>query len=263
MFSDNAAEAGTYIFEETAELSKIFKIHSTGSGINYVNDYDKLVFGNDKSDKENLATFTLSQVESYPLTISEAGMATLCLPFNVMLPEGMTAYDFASTNVMEEGEGAYICSMQSIAGSGNTLKAGTPVIVKAEPGDYTLRIMSDRWPMSSLPGSLLRGNFTKKELVQGTDVKKFILMNEDQGLGFYRMQDKGTIGANKCWMEWTTPEGQAEARSFHIRFEQGETGIANVESQPTEQYIYNLAGQRLSVPQKGINIIGNKKVIIK
>lgn len=265
MFSDNAAEAGAYIFEETAELSKIFKIRSTGSGINYVNDYDKLVFGNDNSTKDNLATFTLSQVESYPLTVSSAGMATLCLPFNVMLPAGsMTAYDFASTNVMEEGEGAYICIMQSIAGSGNTLKAGTPVIVKAEPGDYDLKItMEGSGAKTSLPGSLLRGNFVKQELVQGTDVKKFILTNGDKGLGFYRMQESGTIGANKCWMEWTTPEGQAEARSFRIRFEQGETGIANVESQPTGQYIYNLAGQRLSVPQKGINIIGNKKVIIK
>lgn len=265
MFSDNAAEAGAYIFEETAELSKIFKIRSTGSGINYVNDYDKLVFGNDNSTKDNLATFTLSQVESYPLTVSSAGMATLCLPFNVMLPAGsMTAYDFASTNVMEEGEGAYICIMQSIAGSGNTLKAGTPVIVKAEPGSYDLKItMEGSGAKTSLPGSLLRGNFVKQELVQGTDVKKFILTNGDKGLGFYRMQESGTIGANKCWMEWTTPEGQAEARSFRIRFEQGETGIANVESQPTGQYIYNLAGQRLSVPQKGINIIGNKKVIVK
>ncbi len=264
MFSDNAAEAGTYIFEETEELSEIFKIHSTGSGINYVNDYDKLVFGNDKSDKENLATFTITSVTEYTLNVSSACMATLCLPFNVVLPPSMTAYDFASTDVMEEGEGAYICIMQSIAGGGNTLKAGTPVIVKAEPGSYILRItMSDKWPISSLPGSLLRGNFMKKELVQGTDVKKFILTNGDKGLGFYRMQDKGTIGANKCWMEWTTPEGQAEARSFRIRFEQGETGIANVESQPTGQCIYNLAGQRLSVPQKGINIIGNKKVIVK
>ncbi|MBQ2969756.1 MAG: alpha-N-acetylglucosaminidase [Bacteroidaceae bacterium] len=264
MFSDNAAEAGTYIFEETT-TADLFKLKSTGTGINYVNDYDKLVFGNDKSDKENLATFTLSQVESYTLTVSSAGMATLCLPFNVMLPAGsMTAYDFASTNVMEEGEGAYICIMQSIAGSGNTLKAGTPVIVKAEPGNYDLKItMEGSGAKTSLPGSLLRGNFMKKELVQGTDVKKFILTNGDKGLGFYRMQESGTIGANKCWMEWTTPEGQAEARSFRIRFEQGETGIANVESQPTGQYIYNLAGQRLSVPQKGINIIGNKKVIVK
>lgn len=259
MFSDNAAEAGTYIFEETT-TADLFKLKSTGSGINYVNDYDKLVFGNDESDKENLATFTLSQVESYHLTVSSAGMATLCLPFNVMLPAGMTAYDFASTNVMEEGEGAYICIMQSIAGSGNTLKAGTPVIVKAEPGNYDLKItMEGSGAKTSLPGSLLRGNFVKQELVQGTDVKKFILTNGDKGLGFYRMQDSGTIGANKCWMEWTTPEGQAEARSFHIRFEQGETGIANVESQPTEQYTYNLAGQRLSVPKRESTSLATRK----
>ena len=268
MFSDNAGEAGVYLIEETGTDTGIFKMRGTGSGINYVNDYDKLVFGNDKSDKENLATFTLSQVESYPLTVSPAGMATLCLPFNVMIPEGMTAYDFASTNVMEGEQGVYTCSMQSIAASGNTLKAGTPVIVKAEPGDYTLRItMSDRWPISSLPGSLLRGNFTKQELVQGTDVKKFILTNGDKGVGFYRMQDRGTIGANKCWMEWTTPAGQAEARSFVFSFNE-ETGINDVISSGQSQdnashLIYNMAGQRLNAPQKGLNIVGGKKVIIK
>ena len=268
MFSDNAGEAGVYLIEETGTDTGIFKMRGTGSGINYVNDYDKLVFGNDNSGKDNLATFTLSQVESYPLTVSPAGMATLCLPFNVMLPEGMTAYDFASTNVMEEGEGAYICIMQSIAGSGNTLKAGTPVIVKAEPGDYTLRItMSDRWPIESLPGSLLRGNFVKQDLVQGTDAKKFILTNGDNGVGFYRMQDKGgTIGANKCWMEWTTPSGQAEARSFVFSFDE-ETGINDVISSGQSQdnaslLIYNMAGQRLNAPQKGLNIIGGKRVIV-
>ena len=267
MFSDNAAEAGTYIFEETT-TADLFKLKSTSDGINYVNDYDKLVFGNDNSGKENLATFTLSEVNSYPLTISKAGMATLCLPFNVMIPEGMTAYDFASTNVMEGKPGVYTCYMQSIAASGNTLKAGTPVIVRAEPGDYTLRItMSDRWPISSLPGSLLRGNFTKQELVQGTDVKKFILTNGDNGVGFYRMQDKGTIGANKCWMEWTTPAGQAEARSFVFSFNE-ETGINDVISSGQSQdnashLIYNMAGQRLNAPQKGLNIVGGKKVIIK
>ena len=267
MFSDNADEAGAYLIEETGTDTGIFKMRSTGSGINYVNDYDKLVFGNDKSDKENLATFTFSKVESYPFTVTEAGLATLCLPFNVVLPEGMTAYDFANTNMREGEEGAYTCSMQPIAIFGNTLKAGTPVIVKAEARDYTLSItMSDNGAKTSLPGSLLRGNFMKQELVQGTDVKKFILMNKDQGLGFYRMQASGTIGANKCWMEWTTPAGQAEARSFVFSFDE-ETGIDDVISSGQSQdnashLIYNMAGQRLNAPQKGLNIIGGKRVIV-
>ena len=261
MFSDNAAEAGTYIFEETTTVD-LFKLKSTGSGINYVNDYDKLVFGNDKSDKENLATFTLSQVKSYPLTISEAGMATLCLPFNVMLPEGMTAYDFASTDVMEGEQGVYTCSMQPIAASGNTLKAGTPVIVKAEPGDYTLRItMSDRWPISSLPGSLLRGNFTKQELVQGTDVKKFILMNEGQGLGFYRMQSTASIEANSCWVEWALPAEMADVQLIALDRHDTTTIEALLPATSSRQVIYNLVGQRLAAPRRGINIINGVKVL--
>ena len=269
MFSDNAGEAGVYLIEETGTDTGIFKMRGTGSGINYVNDYDKLVFGNDKSDKENLATFTFSEVVSYLFTVTGAGLATLCLPFNVMLPEGMTAYDMALANVNEGSEGVYTCSMQSIAASGNTLKAGTPVIVKAEPGDYTLRItMSDRWPISSLPGSLLRGNFVKQELPQGqgNDPKKFIFADGDYGVGFYRMQDSGTMDANKCWVEWTTLAGQAEAHAFVLSFND-ETGIGDVISggQPEDSashLIYNMAGQRLYAPQKGLNIIGSRKVVV-
>ena len=39
--------------------------------------------------------------------------------------------------------------------------------------------------------------------------------------------------------------------------------IQGVEAQDKVQVIYNLAGQRLSKPQKGINIINGKKVLIK
>ena len=80
------------------------------------------------------------------------------------------------------------------------------------------------------------------------------------------MDAEGTIGANKCWMEWAMP-AEANVRSFAIRFGGGETtDIEEVEmepARPVQQGIYNLAGQRLEVPQKGINIINGKKVVIK
>ena len=268
MFSDNADEAGAYLIEETGTDTDIFKMRSTGSGINYVNDYDNLVFGNDNPTKENLATFTFSKAESYPFSVSPAGLATLCLPFNVTMPENMTAYDMTAANIDGGSEGVYTCCMQGIATAGETLKKGTPVIIKANEGSYNLTItMSDKDAKTSLAGSLLRGNFVKQDLVQGSNVKKFILTNGDNGVGFYRMQDKGTIRANKCWMEWTTPAGQAEARSFVFSFDE-ETGINDVISSGQSQdnashLIYNMAGQRLNAPQKGLNIIGSKKVIIK
>ena len=84
-----------------------------------------------------------------------------------------------------------------------------------------------------------------------------------QGMGFYRMQASGTIGANKCWMEWTTPEGKPEARAIRLRFE-GATDITyGQKDEPKEMPVFNLAGQRLNALHKGINIVGNRKVILR
>ena len=40
-------------------------------------------------------------------------------------------------------------------------------------------------------------------------------------------------------------------------------GIANVSGNAVKQTIYNIQGQRLNAPQKGMNIINGKKVFIK
>lgn len=267
MFSDNADEAGAYIIEETGTDTGIFKICSTGSGINYLNDYDKLVFGNDNSNKENLATFTITEATSYPLTITSAGFATLCLPFNVVIPEGMLAYDLSVENIASgDTEDEYIATMKVVAKASETLKKGTPVIIKANEGSYSLPItMSDNGAKTSLAGSLLRGNFVKQNLTQDSATKKYIFANGTNGIGFYLMNESGTIGANKCWMEWTVPAGQAEARSFIISFDNatGISDIITVTKESRKALIYNIGGQRLNKPQKGLNIIGKKKVIIK
>ena len=267
MFSDNADEAGTYLIEQTS-TDGIFRIRSTGEGINYVNDYDNLVFGNDKSTKENLSTFSIIEATTFPFTVSSAGIAPLCLPFNVVVPDGMYAYDMTSANVIEGSEGVYTCNMQVIASQGETLKKGTPVIVKAGQGNYNLSIsILDNNAKTSLPGSMLRGNFLKQGLAQSNSPQKFILSNGDNGVGFYRMQESSLMEANKCWMEWSTPLGQADARAFVFSFN-NETGIDDLISNDQTQdnashLIYNIGGQRLNALQKGLNIIGNKKVIVE
>ncbi len=266
MFSDNADEAGAYIIEETGTDTGIFNICSTADGINYLNDYDKLVFGNDKSNKENLATFTITEATSYPLTITSAGYATLCLPFNVVMPEGMYAYDLSVENIASgDVEGKYNATMKVVAKAGEILKKGTPVIIKAEEGSYSLPItMSDNGAKTSLAGSLLRGNFVKQDLTQGYTTKKYIFANGANGVGFYLMKKSSDpIGANKCWMEWTVPAGQAEVRSFVISFDDA-TGISDIIPETKENrthLIYNISGQRLNKPQKGLNIVNGKKII--
>ncbi|MBO5594252.1 MAG: hypothetical protein J5931_06585, partial [Prevotella sp.] len=52
-------------------------------------------------------------------------------------------------------------------------------------------------------------------------------------------------------------------RIFGIESESIPTTIAEVETSVTPVTIYSVSGQRLAKPQKGINIIGGKKVVVK
>ena len=52
-------------------------------------------------------------------------------------------------------------------------------------------------------------------------------------------------------------------RIFGIESESIPTAIADVETSDTPVTIYSVSGQRLAKPQKGINIIGGKKVVVK
>ena len=230
----------------------------------YVNDYNNLVFGNDKASKENLSTFTLTEATTYPFTVTSAGMATLCLPFNVVMADGMYAYDLALEGIKQEGnDEVYDCTMIAIAGPGQTLKAGTPVIIGANKGDYDLAItMDNNGSGTSLNGSLLKGNFVKQDLTQSGDKVKFIFANGNKGVGFYRLSSgTSTLGANKCWLEWDVPTMGDPAQSIRLRFEDV-TDITSVIQTTKAEGIYDLTGRRLAAPQKGVNIINGKKVIL-
>ena len=261
MFSDSKEEAGAYLFEETS-MAGVFKIRSTSEGNNYVNSYDKFVFGNDKSDKEGLSTFTIEKVETYTLTIAEAGVAVLCLPFQIVLPEGMCAYDITSSDIYAE-EGTHIATMHRIASPGEILMAGVPVVMKAEQGTYGLGInISATGVKSALPGSLLCGNFVEQKLVPATG-KNICLLNEGvERVGFYLTNESVTMSPNSCWLE--LPSDMSDIRRLLLRWNDDEVRVENISLPSSSQnVIYNIAGQRLAAPQKGYNIVNGKKVIVK
>ena len=259
MFSDNKDEAGAYLFEETS-TADLYKIRSTGSGINYVNDYDNLVFGNDKSDKENLSTFALAEVTNYSFTIPAGGIATLCLPFHVVLPEGMSAYDVAMANVSAGADSdEYICAMQPVASPGEVLRAATPVVIKAVGGEYQLAItMEGAGAVTGLAGSLLQGNMLKCSLAPTEAERTFVLTD---GEGFLSVKAY-TLSANQARVVCDATAEMAAARVLRLDFD-ATTSVEQVVSSDEEQIIYSVTGVRLMTPQKGINIINNRKVIIK
>lgn len=74
----------------------------------------------------------------------------------------------------------------------------------------------------------------------------------------------------------TSDEGQAIVdESGYVSLQTASTGIRSLENEPKgavsdkvapsgkDASVYNLSGQRLKAPNKGINIIGNKKLLVK
>ena len=261
MFSDNTAEAGVYLFEETSTAG-VYKICSTSGNINYVNVYTEHgVVGNDKAAKAGLATYTIEEVEAFPMTLPESNAAALCLPFNVVIPEGACAYDVTAAGIaLNEEAGGYTCTMMPIAGSGDILRGGTPAIIKAEERTVMLPItMVDGDAKGPLPQSLLRGNYVAQALAQGSDAKRFVLTQQDGEVGFRAFDGTTDVAANQCWVECDMPEVSEFALSFGFS-----TGIYDTPTvgQERSSHIYNIAGQRLSKAQRGVNIIGNRKVVV-
>ena len=258
MFSDNENEAGIYLFEETS-TADVYKIRSSSDGINYVNVYKEHgVVGNDKAVKAGLATYTIEEVTTYPLTLPADGPAAICLPFNVVIPEGIYAYDATAEDIEYNAElNGYTCTMRVIAAPGETLKSGTAAIINGSEGVHPFVItMSDYGAMTSFPESLLKGNYVEGSLTQSDDIRKFVLAEN----AFRTFDGSKEIAANQCWLECKGTQASELAIFFNDH-----TGIDDIHhsTQNKDCKIYDIAGKRLKSTQKGINIVDNKKILVK
>ena len=262
MFSDHESEAGTYIFEYS-ETEETYKIRNTGDGVNYINNYkEHSVFGNDKSIKAGLSTFTFEEVNTYTITLSANGTAPICLPFNVILPEETYAYDITAADVEFNNDlNGYTCTMKAIAGPGETLKRGTPAVINGNEGAKALAItMSDYGAKGALKQSILKGNYVESSLIQNADSRKYTFTIEGEKEKFTAFEGSRSIAANQCWIECD----MAETNELTICFENS-TGIHHIHPTPQQQDngIYSIDGIRLNNIQKGINIIDDKKILVK
>lgn len=122
--------------------------------------------------------------------------------------------------------------------------AGTPVILK---GTYYNKLAQDLSAINI--ANALKGTDTATE----ADGTMYVLAKVDDMVGFYKAT--GTIPAGKAYYQSTS-----NVKAFYFA-EDGETAIANVNVNDNQTVIYNIAGQRISKLQKGINIVNGKKVL--
>ena len=129
----------------------------------------------------------------------------------------------------------------------DNIPAGTPVVLK---GSYYNKLAA------ALPAINVANNLKGTDADTVADGTMYILANGSNGVGFYQATTGSTIAAGKAYYQSTSG-----VKAFFFDGDDA-TGIADLkDSKDSKDLIYNLAGQRLGKMQKGINIVGGKKVL--
>ena len=199
--------------------------------------------------------------------------ATLCLPFEVSLENK----DFRAFKLLSANEGTNTVELEEITTS---IAAGTPVIIKMNEGATELNFSVDNKEIAkevntseTENGSYqLQGIYTKKVFDKDADNNCYIvkgdkLMNPAKLL---ENTNNKTVGSKpfRAYMVYNSTATAAGAKMFSIAIGGGTTAIDSLNTIADDNATYyDLQGNRLNAPQKGINIVkrGSKtmKVIIK
>ena len=80
----------------------------------------------------------------------------------------------------------------------------------------------------------------------------------------YKVDGAVTVGANKAYVDVAAITPSLSRGNFFIDFNEP-TGVSEMKVMKTieNQEVYNLAGQRVAQPTKGLYIVNGKKVVIK
>ncbi len=131
--------------------------------------------------------------------------------------------------------------------------AGTAFVVAGSKGDYDIPFATEA--LDDMPDNDLQ--VSDGTVTGGNTV--YVLAKKTNGVGFYATSESITIPENKGYL---LIDKSAEAHPF-IGFEgDQETAIDGVNAtEQAEGTIYNVAGQRITKLQKGINIVNGKKIM--
>ena len=195
------------------------------------------------------------------VTLSEAGYATFFdSTTSYALPTSLTAYavSAATTDALTYTELAYI-------------PAGTAVMLKSinkRGGRYILTATYDKTAYAG--ANLLKGSDEATTTFADSDNYLFYKLafghsgtSSQDVFGWYWGAEGGTafqIEGHRAWL--AIPKASASTRGYGLEND-GTTAINKVAAEGEDAVFYNLNGQRISAPSKGLYIINNKKVVIK
>lgn|GEM_PF-4359227 len=213
-------------------------------------------------------TITATLGHSFALNkVGENSWATLSLTYDATIQGysksgGALVYTVSIAGERAQLESAYTMAHVSTV---NEIPANTGVLVcyptpgeTAAPTIFATKAtaaLSDPIPTE---GNALQANPTDKTSLASNE---YVFGTSSGELGFWKLGEGKKLGANKAYLVY----GEAEVKGYVIDFSNmtGIKAVDNVERTMDNAEIFNLAGQRMSRLQKGVNIVNGKKVILK
>lgn len=224
-----ATYTGTYTYTATADGEVIFSL------------------------AKNVVLKTIKLCEtSVSKTISNAGWATYCSPYALDLEHATGLTDAYIVTGGSEGV------LQKTSVKNGTVPANTGLLLKGAAGTATIPVVVSS--ETNVSANKFVGVTANTEIAEEAG---YVLMNDEtNGLGFYKNSNAFTVGANTAYLPASFDDGGA--RASYLLFDDM-TGISQVAGSKvkTNGVIYNLNGQRVSNPTKGIYIIDGVKVAIE
>ena len=189
---------------------------------------------------------------SYTLNVSETGAATLILPFDATIPAGVECYTLNYT------AGQNNVTTTTVT---ETLPANTPVLVKADEGDYTFNGTSIWKKSSTTTVGALTGVYQKTIVPTGS----YLLSVKSGVLGFYKANDANSNDANTAESNraYLTAESSAPMLNINLGNITGINDATLVNSEKVNSEVYDLQGRKVANPTKGMYIVNGKKVVLK
>ena len=203
-----------------------------------------------------------SQVTSYGVTIGETGYATFYAQVPVSVPDGVTAYYLAESDVHEDW-------VELTEIKEKEIPAGVGVVLNAQQGVYQFEIIEKASiEISSLfKGSVAAEYVTEEAFVLSTNDGKAELCKSDmnQTIGEEKEQQKAFLNnGHKAYLSTgSLKQGASNSKSLGLYFP-GTTGIDEVKGEDGKvKTIYDLQGRKVEYPTNGIYIVNGKKVLVK
>jgi hypothetical protein len=180
-------------------------------------------------------------------TITAAGWATYCSPYALDFTNTIANLEAAYTITGHEGNSL---TLSPVTG---TIPANTGILLKGS-GECLIPVVASS--TTDVSTNKLQGVTTETNKEANTIL---VLLNGDNGVGFYKNNKAFTVGANTAYLN----VGDVTASRSFYDLGEGTTAIENIKVGSKDNVYYNLQGQRILYPTKGLYIVNGKKVIIK